>query len=83
MGLNILLHRKPRLRQQNAIFMKKSVILYSMERDKKMTDARGEAITKELEVRPGLDRKTLCKSYGVTLRTYQRWLADQKAKENK
>jgi hypothetical protein len=60
------------------IGMKKSCNNRVMGRDKKMTDTRGEAITRELEARPGLDRATLCKSYGVTLRTYQRWLAAQK-----
>jgi hypothetical protein len=46
-----------------------------------MTDARGEAIDKELAERPGMDREELCKSYKVTLRTYQRWKAKKKAQE--
>ena len=46
-----------------------------------MTDARGEAISRELAERPGMDREELCESYKVTLRTYQQWLAKKKAQE--
>jgi hypothetical protein len=52
-----------------------------MGRKPKMTTARGNVITEEIAANPLMDREAICKSYGVTLRTYQRWLAAQKNKE--
>ena len=48
-----------------------------------MTETRGEAIKTEITANPLMDRAVICKSYGVTLRTYQRWIADQRNKEQK